>query len=490
MKKYILSIIFALFASTNMINGQVTPNPLVDNQNSNIYIEAVFVYHDQTTIVINMGAMWAFNWVSVDPETYIEYSDPQSGKMEQLKIVGIKGFRNKSEVQTGGVNLALGKKHESLLGIRLDFPAIPRGVTKINLVERVRKGFYYYGIHIKGREDMDLPRIATTEQEIDSLIKASNSKFAGIYMNMSTFERLALIRDRDIKGELGFLLINMLDNGDFKLGDIKAFLEQTATNNIFTAIWINKIHLAEPAVVEILPNGIRLNYTKRDTTFFYIRMGENNNETSSNEQKWSGTGFAYGNGYIVTNHHVVDEAKSIKVKGIAGTFTTEYSAEVVASDKVNDIAILKINDSKFSSMGTIPYNVSTRMAEVGEDIFVLGYPLTQTMGDEIKLTNGIVSSRTGFQGDVSNYQITAPIQPGNSGGPMFDSKGNVIGIVVAHHAGAENAGYAIKTSYLKNLIESAGLNIVLPSGKNLSNLSLSEKVKRIKPFVYLIECSK
>ena len=90
----------------------------------------------------------------------------------------------------------------------------------------------------------------------------------------------------------------------------------------------------------------------------------------------------------------------------------------------------------------------------------------------------------------SNGKIYSPIQPGNSGGPMFDSKGNVIGIVVAHHAGAENAGYAIKTSYLKNLIESAGLNISLPSGKNLSTLSLSEKVKRVRNFVFLIECSK
>lgn len=205
---------------------------------------------------------------------------------------------------------------------------------------------------------------------------------------------------------------------------------------------------------------------------------------------WSGTGFAIGNKYIVTNEHVTDGAKTIVVKGVNGNLSTGYTAIVAATDKNNDIAILKINDSKFSSMGTIPYNVPTIMAEVGEDIFVLGYPLTQTMGNEIKLTNGIISSRSGFQGDVALYQMTAPIQPGNSGGPMFDSKGNVIGIVVAHHAGAENAGYAIKTSYLKNLIESAGLNIVLPSGKNLSNLSLSEKVKRIKPFVYLIECSK
>lgn len=205
---------------------------------------------------------------------------------------------------------------------------------------------------------------------------------------------------------------------------------------------------------------------------------------------WSGSSFALGNGYIVTNYHVVEDAKTINVKGIRGDFNNGYSAEVIATDKMNDIAILKINDSQFSGFGTIPYGVSSKMADVGESIFVLGYPLTQTMGDEIKLTDGLISSRTGFQGDIANYQMSAPVQPGNSGGPMFNSKGNVIGIVCAHHAGAENASYAIKISYLKLLIESAGLNITLPNNNTISALSLPEKVKRLKNFVYYIECSK
>jgi S1-C subfamily serine protease len=130
------------------------------------------------------------------------------------------------------------------------------------------------------------------------------------------------------------------------------------------------------------------------------------------------------------------------------------------------------------------------MADVGEDVFVLGYPLTQALGNEIKLTNGIISSRTGYQGDVANYQISAPVQPGNSGGPMFDSKGNVIGIVVAGVPGAENVGYAIKIAYLKLLIESAGLSIKFPANNTISTLSLSEKVKRVKNHVFYIECSR
>lgn len=167
-----------------------------------------------------------------------------------------------------------------------------------------------------------------------------------------------------------------------------------------------------------------------------------------------------------------------------------YSAEVVATDKVNDIAIIKITDSRFTGFGTIPYAVQNRMADVGEDVFVLGYPMTQALGNEIKLTNGIVSSRTGYQGDISTYQISAPVQPGNSGGPMFDRNGNIIGIVVAGVPGAENVGYAIKTSYLRLLIESVELNVEFPNNNTISTLSLAEKVKRVKDFVLYIECGK
>lgn len=209
---------------------------------------------------------------------------------------------------------------------------------------------------------------------------------------------------------------------------------------------------------------------------------------NSQPSEWTGTGFAVGNSYIVTNNHVAIEAKTINVKGVKGDMNTGYAAEVVATDKINDIAILRITESQFTGFGTIPYAIQQRMADVGEDIFVLGYPLTQALGNEIKLTNGIISSRTGYQGNISTYQMSAPVQPGNSGGPMFDNKGNVIGIVVAGVPGAENVGYAIKTSYLKILIESAGLNIKLPANNTISTLSLAEKVKRVKNFVFYIEC--
>jgi hypothetical protein len=205
---------------------------------------------------------------------------------------------------------------------------------------------------------------------------------------------------------------------------------------------------------------------------------------------WSGTGFAIDDGYIATNYHVINGAGKIYISWKEGDHTEKLNAQLVATDEKNDIAILKIIDSRFKGFDNIPYGFNTALANEGEEIFVLGYPLTSTMGEEIKLTNGIISSTKGYKDDASMYQISAPIQPGNSGGPLFDSDGNVIGIIRAKHSEAENAGYAVKAIYLENLIKSSGISASITRASKLHSSSLSKKVKKVKGFVYKIECSK
>jgi S1-C subfamily serine protease len=211
-------------------------------------------------------------------------------------------------------------------------------------------------------------------------------------------------------------------------------------------------------------------------------------EKSKKEQKSSGTGFALtSNGLVVTNYHVIKGAKIIKIRGVNNDFDRTYSTKVIISDKTNDLSILKIDDYSFSNLGLIPYALKTGGTNVGEDIFVLGYPLRASMGDEVKLTNGIISSKTGFQGDVTSYQISAPVQPGNSGGPLFDSNGNIIGIINAKHILAENASYAIKASYLTNLIDLLDYPPTLSKTGTISNKTLSQQVSIVDNFVYIIE---
>lgn len=210
------------------------------------------------------------------------------------------------------------------------------------------------------------------------------------------------------------------------------------------------------------------------------------NNSQDIEYTGSGTCFAVSSdGYLATCYHVIKDANHIRIRGINGDYNNTYDARVVNVDYERDLAIVKIIDSRFESIEPIPYTFSMSESDVGDAIYVLGYPLRAIMGDEIKLTDGIVSSMSGYQGDVSSYQLTNTVQPGNSGGPAFDRNGNIIG-VVGSRLFVENATYAVKCYYLRNLIIEEGLLIPL-GNDSLADLSIAEIVRKIKGFVYIIE---
>ena len=191
-------------------------------------------------------------------------------------------------------------------------------------------------------------------------------------------------------------------------------------------------------------------------------------------------------GYIVTNNHVIENAQNgnIKITGINEDYHKTYKARVEVTDKQNDLAILKITDA--TPIVKVPYTFKFTTSSVGEECFVLGYPLISSMGKDIKLTNGIISSKTGFDGNIAQYQISAPVQPGNSGGPLFDKNGNIIGIVQAKHTQAENAGYAIKASYIRNLVELLPTTVNFPQTNTLNGKTLPQQVEQASKSVCLI----
>lgn len=204
----------------------------------------------------------------------------------------------------------------------------------------------------------------------------------------------------------------------------------------------------------------------------------------------TGTGFALStNGLIATNFHVIEHARSIKVKGIKGDFLKVFNAKVIKSEQTTDLAIIQIDDPNFSDLGKIPYSLFSLHAEVGEDVFVLGYPLTKTMGEEIKLTTGIISANSGYQGNQNQYQISVPIQPGNSGGPLFDKNGKVVGAVNAKHSNTDNVSYAVKAQNLLELLKLVSQKPVIDTNL-LAGKTLPEKVRMARNFIYIIEVNK
>lgn len=488
--RFVFCILMIVLSITNLFSQRIGDKPYVSSQNDkDATILSVDINKDETLVSISV------NKRKKEPFSF------SSGTTLTTKAgtrVALKKFTD------GRGWLEFDKKHHPSrknYTLYLYFEKIGAGTKSIDIEENYEGGKYWKGISLKlptrpqSNANSYSRKKNFSESQIRQQILSNNDGITGIYEaigNNGYGYKLACTKEGE-NYKLTYISAKTNYYSAWHPGDTKATLRQSATYGVFKATWYMENKSANNDVLIMFDGASMKTYIAGEEDYYlkmYPTASQNNYAASiAAPSQWSGTGFALNDGYIATNFHVVDGAKSISVLGVKGIYNIEFRADVIATDKVNDIAIIRINDSRFSGFGKIPYRVKTNTSEVGENIFVLGYPLTTTMGDEIKLTTGVISSKTGFQGDVSLYQISAPIQPGNSGGPLFDGNGNLVGIVNAKHQGAENVGYAIKTSYLKNLIESVTSQNLLPTNNTISGQALTEKVKSIKNFVFMIKCS-
>ena len=280
---------------------------------------------------------------------------------------------------------------------------------------------------------------------------------------------------------------------NFFPGDLKATFETASTDAIVTVNWIMSDKKTNKRIVGTVTNNALIEFQLNGKNQLYRVYPKFGKKKKTKTGGWAGNGSGIiisESGYIVTNHHVIDDADDIEVEFILDDEVQKFNAEIVQSDKVNDLAIIKIVDINFDGVKELPYNFKTRSSDVGTKIYAFGYPMALSiMGKEIKVTDGIISSKTGFDGDITTYQISAAIQGGNSGGPLFDDKGNFIGInsSAIKKQLADNVGYSIKTSYVLNLIDVLPKSIDLPSSTKLKSLPLTEQIKEISKYVVLIK---
>jgi len=203
----------------------------------------------------------------------------------------------------------------------------------------------------------------------------------------------------------------------------------------------------------------------------------------ANPGTYGGTGFAISNnGYVVTNYHVIAGADSIYIQNTKGE---AFKAASVFEDISSDLAILKITDSTFKGQ-PLPYTLKPQHALRGEAVFTLGYPR-----DEIVYGEGYISAQTGFNGDSAAYQVSIPVNPGNSGAPLMDSKGDVVGIVTGKQTTSDGIAFAVKSAHLKRLLEEMPKD-KLPkkewNHKNrLGGLTRVDQVKKLEDFVYMVK---
>jgi TPR repeat protein len=203
----------------------------------------------------------------------------------------------------------------------------------------------------------------------------------------------------------------------------------------------------------------------------------------------SGTGFIIDKrGFLATNYHVTKGARDIfaclQVDGV----WKSYHAVVVKNDPTNDLSIIRIDDMEFSQFTSLPYNFTAEVQDVASEIYTLGYPQVQIMGTEVKYTSGTINSKSGIQDDPTHYQISAHIDHGNSGGPMFNIKGQIVGITDSGLNKSEygDVNYAIKSSYLKSLVDSLPVKLELPHDNSIEKLSRVEQIKILSKYTALI----
>lgn len=205
--------------------------------------------------------------------------------------------------------------------------------------------------------------------------------------------------------------------------------------------------------------------------------------TPADPGQFGGTGFAISSmGLIATNAHVIAGADSIYVETSKGQ---ALKATVIYQDTQADLAILHITDSTFR-LPPIPYDLRKSTVPLGDEVYTLGYPR-----DEIVYGKGYISSETGFRGDSSSYQIAIPVNPGNSGGPLIDERGQVLGIITGKQTPSDDIAFAVKSSYLIGMLDS----LPEPYAKKamqyrttgLSRLSRVSQIKKLQPYIFLVK---
>jgi S1-C subfamily serine protease len=199
--------------------------------------------------------------------------------------------------------------------------------------------------------------------------------------------------------------------------------------------------------------------------------------------------FVNKQGNIVSNLHVVQECNGIEVRNAS----FKAKAQLLFTDNVNDLALLIADTVPPLSVG---YFRAGKEVRVGDDIITIGYPLTSVLGESAKVTKGNISSLTGIANDSSMLQISAPIQPGSSGGPLLDNSGNIVGIVSAKLSELamlkatgslpQNVNFAIKAQTIQLFLSTHKVKYL--SQESTKKYETADVAEKAEEFTLQVQC--
>lgn len=198
-----------------------------------------------------------------------------------------------------------------------------------------------------------------------------------------------------------------------------------------------------------------------------------------------GTAFLIdGSGFLITNAHVLTGSGAI----VSDNNGNEYNSRILSVDREHDLAILKIDDKDFQPLTSLPYAIKKTQPDLGEELFTLGYPR-----DEIVYNMGYLSAKTGYNGDTSSCQLSLTANPGNSGAPVFNKNGEVVGIITTKQTQAEDVVFALKSNNIFKMVDSLKAidtsfkKLRLPSNSSLKKLDRVSQVKKAENCVFFVK---
>lgn len=322
--------------------------------------------------------------------------------------------------------------------------------------------------------------------------------------------RIAISKDENVDDSFNAYVLESRVR-EWTKGKLKAKYRKTAYATAYEQIWYMEDYSEKITNVLIENKGMiretiswadyPINY-ERETLLLKVYPTLNSTPSTNivSNVKSTSSGFLISEkGLVVTNYHAVENFSTVEV--VFPLFSKKYFSSIKLKDVKNDIVILDLKDFSYTSFFNepIPYSLfDANKVKVGEEVFTLGFPLGEIMGSNSRLSNGRISSLYGLQDDPRLFQISNPLQPGNSGGPLFNNEGGLVGLVVSslnakyfyENVGIipQNVNFAIKSTYLQNLI------LMLPEGddilkrKNLVNKGKMEnQIEQLNPFIVQVK---